>query len=256
VNGIVSWTTAALVAGGLLVAPTRGAAQTTAPSDGWKVDIAPLYLWASEMDGSMAVGARTVPIFMDFGSAVEKLSATFTFDGKIQKGRWGAFGNIGFVRLATDADFEVGTSGNPATGRLELDNVIFEGGGSLHVTPDFAVIGGVRTYTFSPNIQLGVSDTTVGEVDASKTNVDGFGGITWRPWISSKWQFHSRGDIGAGESAFTWSGLVALEYALGINTGDTRTLAAAPSGSGNALATRYQVTHYGPVFAGTFHWGH
>lgn len=262
----VARATIALLAGMALSLPIRAAAQAPSPGDGWQVDIAPLYLWAAEMDGTMTVGQRTVPVFMDFGTTLESLAATFTFSGEVRKGRWGAFADIGFVRLATDAEFEVGGEA-PVTvdGRLELDNRVIEGGGSLRVARDLAVIGGVRTYTFSPNVSLRGAGQTLGEIDRSKTNVDGFAGLTWRPRLSPKWTFLSRGDLGGGESDVTWSGLLAFEYrmkpfagllfgyrALGIHADDTR--AGGPV-TGTTRDTRFDLTQYGPIVAGTFHWG-
>ncbi len=262
----IRWAVAALaVVAGLGAA--RVEAQPAAVSGGgWEVSIAPLYLWASELDGAMTVGPRNVPIFMDFGTAVKNLSATFTFDAEVRKGRWGAFADLGFVRLGTDTEYDVIRPGRlTAKGRVELDNLIFETGGAAWLTRDFAVIGGVRTYTFSPNVTLGVADIDLREVEISKTNVDAIAGVTWRPKLSPRLTLLTRADMGAGQSDFTWSGLVAVEYhvkpafgllvgykGLGIDTGDPRGLAAA---GGLSVPTTYDVTHYGPVFAGTFHWG-
>jgi len=44
----------------LLLAPQRAVAQQ---ADGWGVDFAPLYFQASELDGTLAAGPATVPIF-------------------------------------------------------------------------------------------------------------------------------------------------------------------------------------------------
>ena len=263
----IRWAIAALAfavaAGDAVPARAQSASATTGA---WEVSIAPLYLWASELDGAMTVGPRNVPIFMDFGTAVKNLSATFTFDAEVRKGRVGAFADLGFERLGTDTPYEVIRPRSiTANGRLELDSVIFETGGSFWLTREFAIIGGLRTYTFSPNVTLSVADIDLREVEVSKTNVDAIAGFNWRPKLSPKLTLLTRGDIGAGQSDFTWSGLVALEYhmkpslgllvgykGLGIDSGDPRGLAAA---GGLSVPTTYDVTHYGPVFAGTFHWG-
>lgn len=261
------WAVAALaIALATGVAAPVDAQPVAAQHDGWEVSIAPLYLWASELDGAMTVGPRNVPVFMDFGTAVKNLSATFTFDGEVRKGRWGAFADVGFVRLGTDASYElIGQRSRTVDGRLELDSLIFETGGAAWLTRDFALIGGLRTYTFSPNVTVSAADVDLREVEISKTNVDAIVGVTWRPSLTPKLTLLTRGDIGAGQSDVTWSGLVAFEYhvkpsfgllagykALGIDSGDPRGLAAA---GGAAVSTAYDMTHYGPVFAGTFHWG-
>lgn len=239
-----------------------------AAQESWEVNVAPLYLWASSMSGEMAFESRTLPVQMDFGTAVKNLAGIFTFAGDARRGRVGVFADIGFVRLDTDATFEVPQGGGtvPVEGRIELDNVLFEAGGSVLVAPAFSLLAGVRTYTFSPVVSLDTVSGSIEPVDGGKTNVDGFGGVAYRPRLSPKWSLYTRADLGAGESAFTWSAIAAVEYrmkpfagvllgykAYGIDTGDTLMVAGATSS--NAIGTSYRLTQYGPVFAGTFHWG-
>jgi hypothetical protein len=121
----------------------------------------------------------------------------------------------------------------------------------------FAVIGGLRTYTLSPKIEFTGPVAGVTPVDTSRTSADVIGGFIYRPQLTDKWHFLSRADIGAGQSEFTWSGMLGFEYrfrpwggfvvgykALGIDTGDD------PD-----EVTEYDMTHYGPIFGLALHWG-
>ena len=235
-----------------------------AQSDKWQIDAAPLYLWASKIDGRLSVNSQSVPVFMDFGDAVDNLSGAFTFHLEARKNRWGLLTDISFVRLSTDSTFTTPILSRTVEGTAEVDSTIFEVGGSYLVNPaaNFSVIGGLRTYSLSTKLEFEGAAGTLTPVDASRTSADVFGGFTYRPKLAEKWQLLSRADIGAGEANFTWSGTVGVEYrfrpwgglmfgyhALGIDTGDVQTTT-----GGASVETEYDVTHYGPVFSLTVHW--
>jgi hypothetical protein len=237
-----------------------------AQGDKWEVDVAPLYFWASALDGRIVMPAREVSLFLPFDEAADTLAGAFSFHGEARKGRWGMLADINFLRLSTDADFRTAT-GAVVPGTAELDLTIFEGGVSYLVNPDrnLSVLGGIRTYNLSPRVELDAPVQGVREVDVSRTAVSAFGGVAFRPKINSKLGLLTRADIGGGE-AFTWSGTIGLEYrfkpwgglafgyhALGVDTGDAEGVFATPA-SGEVAEPKYDVTHYGPFFSLTLHW--
>lgn len=239
-----------------------------AQSDKWEVDAAPLYFWAAEMDGRIIAADRTVSLFLPFDAAADKLAGAFSFHVEARKNRWGLLADLNFIRLSTDADFTTPALANTVKGTAQLDMTVFEGGASYLVSPDanFGVIGGLRSYTLSPNIALDGPVLGVRDVDATKTAVSAFGGFTYRPKLSSKLGLLTRADIGGG-GAFMWSGTVGLEYrfkpwgglafgyhALGVDTGDADAITTLPAGTDEGDRVKYDVTHYGPFFSMTLHW--
>ena len=247
----------------VLAVPLSASAQ----SDKWEVDVAPLYLWASEMDGRIVAADRTVSLFLPFDEAADKLAGAFSFHGEARKDRVGVFGDLYFIRLSTDAEFTTPVLSNRVTGTAQLDMTVFEAGASYLLKPDanFSVIGGVRSYTLSPNIELDGPVLGVRDVDATKTAVSVFGGFTYRPKLTSKLGLLTRADIGGG-GAFMWSGTVGLAYrfkpwgglafgyhALGVDTGDAAAVPL-PAGTDEGNRVKYDITHYGPFFSLTLHW--
>ena len=245
----------AAVAVALVATPNLARAQ----SDTWEVDAAPLYLWAAELDGRIAAGSKSVPVFLPFDEAADKLAGAFSLHLEARKGRWGAFGDINFLRLSTDATFTTPVVARPVEGTAQLDMTVFEAGGSYLIAPaaNFSVIGGLRTYTMSPRLEFTGTVLELTPVDSSRTAAGMFGGFVYRPKLSEKWTFLSRADIGAGE-AVTWSATLGFAYrfkpwggamfgfrALGVDTGN------AGAGTGEL---EYDVTHYGPMFGLTLHW--
>jgi hypothetical protein len=248
----------ALAVCGVLAVPGRAFAQT----DKWEVDVAPLYFWAASIGGHVAINDTGVPIHVDFADAAKKLAGAFTLHVEARNGRWGILSDINFVRLSTDINATTPISGRPLTATAKMDTVIFEGGVSYLVVPaaNFNVIGGVRTYTLSPQLNFTGPGSLPASIDASRTATSAFGGFTYRPKLSDKVYFLSRADIGGGQ-AFTWSATAGVEYrfkpwagvmvgyhALGINTGNV------PTSGPVVKDVEYDVTQYGPIFALIFHW--
>lgn len=241
-----------------ILAPQPASAQ---PSDTWKGTFAPLYFWATKLNGDITVGSTTVPVFMSFADAADNLAGAFSFHFEAQKGRVGIFSDLNFVRLSSESQFTLQTP-SPRTidGDLDVDNTFFEAGGSYLLSPEanFAVIGGLRTYTLATKLEFSGANVGVTPIDADRTAVSGFAGFTYRPQINEKLSFVSRADIGGG-SGMSWSGMLGFEFrpkpwaglvfgykALGIDVG---------SDDDDEVLRKYDVTYYGPIFGLNLHWG-
>jgi len=247
---------AAATAGVLVPHPASAQA-----SDSWNVSFAPLYFWASRINGDIATRAGTVPVFMTFGDAVDNLAGAFSFHVEAQKNKFGIFGDLDFVRLSTQSSFTLqGPLASTVIGDADVDNTFLEAGASylLSEHAKFAVIGGLRTFTLSHTVDFSTPNVSVTPIDGSRTAVSGFAGFTYRPELSKKFSFLSRGDIGGG-SGFSWSTLLGVEFrakpwlgldvgykAVGINFGkdeDEKTI------------RKVDLTYYGPIFGLNLHFG-
>jgi hypothetical protein len=243
---------------GALAAPAPALAQ----SNGWEVEVAPLYFWAARLDGDIGVNDRNVSVFMTFDDALDKLAGAFAVHVGAQKGRWGMFGDVYFLRLTTDATFTTPIIPLEVRGEAELDTLIVEAGLSWAVRPgsSLSLIGGVRTYTLSPTLTLTGGSFQRTLLDTSGTAVGGFGGFTFRPKLGNRVQVLSRADIGGGQ-AFTWSSTLGLEFrftswagvmagfkAFGVDTGEVAT--------DGRIVDKVEVStvQYGPIVSLTFHW--
>ncbi len=226
-------------------------------TDGWQVDFVPLYFWAMSLDGTLSAGPATLPIGLDFADAAENLGGAFSFHLEASKGRWAGFADLNFIRLESDADFTIGRA--TATGRIELDNTIFEAGAAyiVHEPARILVLGGLRTYTLSPVIGFTAGAGGATPVDASETSPNAFVGLAARPKLSEKWSLLTLADIGGGDANLTWSAEAGLGFrftrwgglafgykALGIDV-DREDVA----------VREYDVVHHGPFFGLDLHWG-
>jgi hypothetical protein len=240
-----------------LLCPQLASAQQ---SDQWQFTVAPLYLWATEINGAVTARHTTVPVFLEFADAADNLAGAFSFHVEARKGRWGGFSDLNFVRLSSDSQFTVGTGGTAIDGNFQFDNTTFEAGGSYLVregTP-FAVIGGLRTYSISPKLEFTTPSLQLTPIDASRTSVNVFAGFTFRPQIAEKWMFVSRADIGGG-GGFTWSGMLGVEFRprpqVGLVLGYKGFGIDVGSDSDDHVIREYDLTYYGPVFGLNLHFG-
>ena len=236
-----------------VVAPARAAAQS---ADGWQVSFVPLYFWVASLDGRLAAGPVEAPIALDFADAVDNLGGAFSLHLEVSKGRWGVMTDLNFIRLESSADFAVGPMRDVA-GDFELNNVMFEAAAiyRMHQAKRFDVIGGLRTYTLGPKIDLTGSLGGGATFDDSRTSANAFVGFAFRPRLSSSWSVISRADIGAGDADLTWSLVGGLEYRFkpwgGIDFGYK---ALGIDVTGDNIA-EYDVTHHGPIFGLRFYGG-
>jgi hypothetical protein len=241
----------------MAVAITAGApASAAAQQDEWQVSAIP-YLWLTDLDGELSAGSVTVPVLLKFADAVDHLAGAFSFHLEASRGRWGVMTDLNFIRLSSSSTIAV--AGRPIEGTFELDNVMFEMGGSylLQESARFGVIAGLRTYTVSPKVEFSASNAGGTLIDKSETSPNAFVGFILRPNISDKWIFIGRGDIGGGDADLTWSGVLGFEYRVapwgGLEVGyqglgiDIK--------SDDRIVRDYQVIHHGPIFGFRFHWG-
>lgn len=231
--------------------------------DEWEIELAPLYFWAASTSGTLDAVGKTLPVSMDFSQAKDNLAGAFTFHGEARRRRWGVLADVNFIRLSTSTTYQL-PAGVSASGTLDFDTTVFEGGLTFLVAKPFSLIGGVRTYTLSPGIAItGPFATNSG--NPSRTDTDGFFGFTYRPPLTAngKLVLLTRADVGTGQAKFEWKANAGLEYryrpwggamagygAFGIQTNQDAT-----TPLGTVQVTSYDLTQYGPVFALLFRWG-
>ena len=230
-------------------------------SDSWRVSVAPFYFWATSLDGEIATRAGTVPVFLSFDDATDSLAGAFSFHFEAEKNRFGMFTDLNFLRLSTEAAFTLqGPLAMTVNGDADIDSTFFEAGASYRLsdTTNVAVIGGLRTYTLSSQIEFRTANVVLTPIDASRTAVSAFAGVQYRPALSEKFSLISRADIGGGSGMSwssmlgfecrpkPWAGLVAGYNAVGVEFGTEED---------DKPIRKVDLTYYGPFVGLNLHWG-
>jgi hypothetical protein len=234
----------------LMLVGTASVADAQSGSDEWQFQIAPLYLWAVSIDGTMTVRDRFAQDFgVDFSDAFENLESAFTVHFEASKGRWGLLADASYLNLAGSRD--ISTPGGTAD--VEVENLILEGAGGYEFADTWWVIAGVRYFKLDSDIgfQLDIAPT----IEVTESWTDLFAGVLWRPQLGKRWKFSGRLDIGAGGSDLVWNASAIIDYKLGK-------WAAILAGyrhldydyKNNDTGIKYDMSLSGPVMAFRFFW--
>jgi len=194
----------------LMLAGSFSVAEAQSGSDEWQFQIAPLYLWAVDIDGTMTVGDRFDQDFgVDFADAFDNLDLAFTVHFEASKGRWGVLADVSYLDLSGSQD--IGTPGGTAD--INIENLILEGAGGYSFAENWWVIAGVRY--FSVDSDIGFQLDIAPEIEVSESWADLFAGLLWRPKLGERWTFSGRFDIGAGGSDVVWNAAALIDFQIG-----------------------------------------
>ena len=191
-----------------VVAASPASAQSQ--SDEWQFQLAPLYLWAVNVDGTMTVRDRFEQDFgVDFSDAFDNLETAFTVHFEVSKGRWGLLADASYLNLAGSQD--INTPGGTAD--VGVENLILEGAAGYSFAENWWVIAGVRYFKLDTDI--GFQLDLAPEIRVTDSWTDLFAGLLWRPKLGERWTFSGRFDIGAGGSDLVWNASALIDYRLG-----------------------------------------
>ena len=234
----------------LMLLGTVSVADAQSTSDEWQFQIAPLYLWAMSIDGTMNFRDRFEQDFsVDFKDAFDNLEAAFTVHFEAEKGRWGLIADVS--RLNVAASMEIPTPGGVAD--LDVENLILEGAARYSFAEHWWVVAGVRY--FSLDTGIGFQLEPAPEVNVSESWTDLFAGLLWRPKLGERWTFAGRFDIGAGGSDLVWNAEAIIDFQIGkwvAILGGYRHLDFDYKNNDNGV--KYDMSMSGPVAAFRFFW--
>jgi len=194
----------------LMLLGTVSVVDAQSSSAEWQVQIAPLYLWAMSVDGTMDIRGRIEQDFtVDFSDAFDNLESAFTVHFEAGKGRWGLMADV--TRLDIAGSQEIPTPGGVADIGLEM--LILEGGGAYSFAESWWVIAGVRYLKIDSDIgfQLEIAP----EIEVGESTTDLFAGLLWRPKLGKRWTFSGRFDVGAGGSDLVWNASAIIDVQIG-----------------------------------------
>jgi len=230
----------------LILASSTGAQAQT--SDEWQFQIAPLYLWAMGLDGTMQLGGGPSGEFeVEFKDAFDNLETAFTVHFEASKGRWGLLADVMYLNIKGEQP--ISTPGD--TAEVKIKNLILEGAAGYQVADRFWIIAGLRYFDIDPTVSFQLAP----DIDPSTSWTDAFAGIMWRPKLGNRWTLGTRFDIGAGGSDFVWNAQAVVDFQIG-------SWAAVFAGyrymdydySSSDTVLKYDVAMNGPVAAFRFFW--
>lgn len=178
-------------------------------SDKWQFQIAPLYLWAADINGTMTVRDVLDNDFaVDFEDAISNLEMGFTVHFEARKGRWGLLADAFYLNMAGSQDIETPLG---RTVDVDVENLILEGAGGYEFSDQWWVIVGVRYFKLDADLTFEILPS----IEPSESWGDLFAGVIWRPELGKRWMFSGRFDVGAGGSDLVLNASAIIDYQLG-----------------------------------------
>ena len=213
----------------------------------WDFNLAPLYVWMVDMEGTMGIGPVTANPDVDFGTLFDNLESIFTIHFEaMHRSNWGFFLDYNYV--------DISATMAPLT--IDFASTIIEAGGAYRTENGphiFDMLGGIRYTKLEPEITL------IQKRSLTEDWFDPFIGVRYFYDFGNKWMLSARGDIGGfGVGCdFTWNVAALVHFQPWKNAGFIAGYRALDqdyeTGSG-ASRFKYDMRLAGPVLGINFVW--
>jgi len=226
--------------------PPVGPAPAPPPSSGWQFRFAP-YLWAQSLEGTVGVRGLEGDVKETFGDIWDDLDFAFMGVFEARHGRWSILTDVNYAELSdninvhdillTDADYKM---------KQFLGNITLNWRAMEDTSTTIDLYAGARLNW----IDLELNTTSTLGTSASRSGddfwADAIIGARFQTNLGSRCFLRVSGDIGAGESDFTWQ----ASAILGWRVNDSCSVGVGYRGLGTDYKNggfTYDVTAYGPV---------
>ena len=170
---------------------------------GWEYSVAPLYLWAKNIDGAASLGGIETPLDLDFQDEIlENLEAAFAIHFEAKQGDLTLFAEYNYAKLDPSVEAHLGPF--PVTSDIEFKDTMIELG-VAYVFADsgstqWEVLGGLRYMDQELDVEIGKPDIGPGllpdEISGGDDWWHGYGGFRVTTKLSERWSFRARADYG------------------------------------------------------------
>ena len=175
-------------------------AQEEQDTGDWEFGLAPLYLWAVNIEGDVTMQGITAPLELDFEDIFDSLETVFTvhFEGWYKQ-KWGILVDISYISISDKQQTPVAELDVSFTNTMTELGAFYRFNEGTH---EFEGLAGIRYNDLENEVDfVGLPP----ELEETADWVDLFVGGRYRWNISDNWTLLVRGDIGAGGSNLTWN---------------------------------------------------
>ena len=199
----------------LLIAGSNSAVAQEKTSDQWQYDFE-VYGWLPQIDITTATGGDLTWTLSELLSHLDMMAM---FDFGARKNKWSMSADFIYLNLGKKDEI-IGDiiGGHPVSleGDLDLRAVISTVHGGYQVAENdnnqLDVIGGIRYLWIKVPVEFDLGDRTNKVILGGHGNWDGIVGLQGVRTINDKWYFDYYGDLGGGDSKFTWQTKLGFGY--------------------------------------------
>jgi len=213
----------------------------------WDFELAPLYLWAINIEGDTGVRGKTGSTRVNFGDIWGSLEGVFTLRfNAVYKKKFGMIFDYNYLDLGTERGTDV------VAFEVGLKSQIVNLAGTYRLLDGVHQLTGLAGIRYNAlEVEIDFIGTGLG-ADADKDWADPIIGARYGYQLSDQWALQFHGDIGGFgvSSDFTWQALGLIDFQpwrhVAILAGYRAIGVDYASGSGSEKFT-YDVTIHGPV---------
>ena len=181
----------------------------SAQDSNWQFDLAPLYLWAINIDGDLGIRGRTTSASVDFDTVWDNLEGVFTVRFiATHRSKFGFLIDYNYLDLGKE---KVTGAGNI---EAEFNSQILNFAGTYRFLDGPHSLDGVAGIRYT-KLDSGIALNDLGiELSGDEDWVDPIVGLRYSYTLTDRWTLRLYGDIGGfgASSDFTWQGLGLIDF--------------------------------------------
>jgi len=189
--------------GWLVVSALASSHALAKDSEGWNYSVAPLYLWAKNIEGESSLGGNAAPLNLDFKDDIlENLDGAFAIHFEARKNNLTLFAEYNYAKLDPSTQLDLGPI--EAGVNVDFTDIMWEVG-TMYKFADsgstqWEILGGVRYLEQEIDILIDTGGADLGLLPRKISGGDDwwhvFGGLRVVTKITDRWSLRARADYG------------------------------------------------------------
>jgi hypothetical protein len=184
------------------------AAPAAANEEEWEFSLAPMYLWAKNIEGSSTIGGKEAPLDLDFKDDIlDNLDAAFSVHFEAKKGVLTLYAEYNYAVLDPTTSNTIGPVQIDAA--VEFSDIMWEAGATWTFAQSrgssWELVGGIRYVDQDVDVKISRESgpgilPLPDKISGGDDWWQGVAGLRYTASITDRWSFSLRGDLGYGDS--------------------------------------------------------
>lgn len=195
---------------GIVFASAMATATPTLAQEDWEYT-GFIYLWGAAIGGETVTGQD---VDVSFSDILDNLDFGIMGTLEARNGPWSIIGDAIYLNISDDEDAAVGP-GIPVSADVDIKGLVIGGavGYDFVDTDQYRLngFGGFRYLNMDTTVNVGLGNNSR-RLNDDFSNLDAVAGVRGVYALSEQWDLIYYGDVGTGDTDFTWQAALAVDY--------------------------------------------